>query len=59
MKSDETYLHLRASAVLFADAQADELVHQFEEGAEKNIKLNASPDEMEVGFAQQNSEGLF
>ena len=30
IKSDEAHSHLRAAAVLFAAAQADEMMHQFE-----------------------------
>jgi len=30
MKLDEAHSHLRAAAVLFAAAQADEMIHQFE-----------------------------
>jgi len=38
MKLYETYPHLRASAVIYADVQADEHLHQFEDESKKKIK---------------------
>jgi len=37
IKSDEAFPHLRASAVIYADVQADEMVHLFEAESQEKI----------------------
>jgi len=57
MKLDEACPHLRASAELFADAQADEIRLYLGDLAFDYWKPLSLPLMREVGFAQQNSEG--
>jgi len=43
MKLDETLPHLRASAAIFADVQADGMRHQIEAEIKKEDKANKKP----------------